>query len=159
MFSASRNLRKARHAKIRTHQYYDRLHPSVFLVLYHIDLEQRPTPFSTSCDWECPEELQILIPSSSHHPQNRQALAPNVFSVSEERKRLVKSIHLNRILSTLTLVTWWTTFTKCAMGSPHLSLSFSILSSSGSSLPIKNEVRTKINDMKQLENFRFQALT
>ena len=68
-----------------TNQYYSQLHPNVFLVLYHICLEQHLIFVLTCCDQECPEEQQTLIPSFSHYPLGLGELVQGAFSAQCQR--------------------------------------------------------------------------
>lgn len=145
---------KSKHKKvwrIWTHHYYDQHHPSVVQALFHIDLEQRLNLVLTSCDLEYPEGLQNPIPSSFHFPPSSEEQALDIFSANDNwHKKYVRTdqtppsyVSTDEQYELLSI-----TFTRCAIGSPHLNLSFSILSSSGSSLK-ENRSKCSIRDRKK----------
>ena len=99
-------------------------------------MEQHLIFILTSCDQECPEEKQTLIPSFPHYPLGFGRTSSGRFLCTMS-KRYVKLV-LNSLISTTKNESQLLAFTKCAIGSPSLILSLSILSSSGSSLQTEN---------------------
>lgn len=123
-----------------TYQYYDQLHPNVALVLCHNDFQEDLIPSLSNCDWELFEESKILTLSSSHHhpdlPEWGQVASSIKTNIKCNKQPSIENP--NSSAHYCLLEPSEITLTKCAIGSPHLILSFNILSSSGSSLRKSN---------------------